>query len=130
MTTDLWMLISTAFIGLFMPFIYGTGRSLQPGGFNWSAGNRDTELAVPAWTRRAVQAHANLIESLTAFAILVIVAHISGKANEMTALGSTIFFCGRVGHVIVYTAGIIYLRTLVWFASWAGGILILMQLFK
>ena len=130
MTTDLWMLISTAFIGLFMPFIYGAGRSLQPGGFNWSAGNRDTELVVPPWTQRAIQAHANLIESLTAFAILVIVAHISGKANEMTALGSTIFFWGRVGHVIVYTAGIVYLRTLVWFTSWAGGILIFMQLFK
>ena len=130
MTTDLWMLVSTAFLGLFMPFIYGTGRSLQPGGFNWSAGNRDAELVVPGWTRRAVQAHSNLIESLAAFAILVIVAHISGKANEMTALGSIIFFWGRVAHIIVYTAGIIYLRTLVWFASWAGGILILMQLFK
>jgi uncharacterized MAPEG superfamily protein len=130
MTTDLWMLVSTALLGLFMPFIYGTGRSLQPGGFNWSAGNRDAELVVPDWTRRAVQAHSNLIESLAAFAILVIVAHISGKANEITALGSTIFFWGRVAHIIVYTAGIIYLRTLVWFTSWAGGILILMQLFK
>ncbi|AQA17460.1 hypothetical protein BST95_03615 [Halioglobus japonicus] len=130
MTTDLWMLIFTAFIGLFMPFIYGAGRSLQPGGFSWSAGNRDTELAVPPWTQRAVQAHSNLMESLTAFAILVIVAHISGKANEMTALGSTIFFWSRVVYVAVYTAGITYLRTLVWFTSWAGGILIFMQLFK
>lgn len=130
MTTDLWMLVSTAFLGLFMPFIYGTGRSLQPGGFNWSAGNRDAELVVPGWTRRAVQAHLNLIESLPAFAILVIVAHISGKANEVTALGSTIFFWGRVAHIIVYTAGITYLRTLVWLASWAGGIMILIQLFK
>jgi uncharacterized MAPEG superfamily protein len=124
------MLVSTAFLGLFMPFIYGTGRSLQPGGFKWSAGNRDADLVVPGWTRRAVQAHSNLIESLPAFAILVIVAHISGKANEVTALGATIFFCGRVAHIIVYTAGIIYLRTLVWFASWVGGIMILIQLFK
>ena len=130
MTTDLWMLVSTALLGLCMPFIYGTGRSLQPGGFTWSAGNREAELVVPGWTRRAVQAHLNLIESLAPFAILVIVAHISGKANEVTALGSTIFFLARVAHLIVYMAGIIYLRTLVWFASWAGGILILIQLFK
>jgi len=130
MTTDLWMLVSTAFIGLFMPFIYGTGRSLQAGGFKWSAGNRETALIVPAWTRRAVQAHSNLIESLPAFAILVIVAHISGKANELTALGASIFFFGRIAYLIVYIAGIIYLRTLLWFASWAGGIMIFMQLFK
>lgn len=130
MTTDLWMLVSTALLGLCMPFIYGTGRFLQPGGFAWSAGNRDEALVVPSWTRRAVQAHSNLIESLPAFAILVIVAHISGKTNELTALGSIIFFVGRVAYIIVYTAGIIYLRTLVWFASWVGGLLILIQLFK
>ncbi|MCG8672133.1 MAG: MAPEG family protein [Pseudomonadales bacterium] len=130
MTTDLWMLVSTALLSLSMPFIYGTGRSLQPGGFTWSAGNRETELVVPGWTRRAVQAHMNLIESIAPFAILVVVAHISGKANELTALGSTIFFCGRIAHLIVYVAGIVYLRTLAWFASWAGGILILIQLFK
>ena len=76
------------------------------------------------WTRRAVQAHMNLIESLAPFAILVIVVHTSGKANEVTALGSTIFFCVRIAHLIVY------LRTLAWFASWADGILILIQLFK
>lgn len=112
MTTDLWMLVSTALLSLCMPFIYGTGRSLQPGGFSWSAGNREAELVVPGWTRRAVQAHLNLIESLAPFAILVIVAQISGKANEVTALGSIIFFWGRVAHLFVYVAGIVYLRTL------------------
>ena len=130
MTTDLWMLVATALLCLGIPFIYGTGRFLQPGGFTWSASNREAELAVPGWTKRAVQAHLNLIESLAPFAIFVIVAHISGKANEVTALGSTIFFWGRVAHLIVYVAGIVYLRTLAWFASWVGGILLIIQLFK
>ena len=130
MTTDLWMLVYTTLLCLGVPFLYGTGRFMQPGGFMWSAGNRETDLAVPGWTKRAVQAHANLLESLAPFAILVVVAHIAGKANATTALGATIFFWGRLAHLVAYVAGITYLRTLVWFGSWAGGVMVLLQLFK
>ena len=77
-----------------------------------------------------MRAQANLIENLAPFAILVLVAHVAGKANAMTAMGATIFFWGRVVHLAAYVAGILYLRTLAWFAAWAGGILILVQLFK
>ena len=129
MTTDLWMLVATGLFCLCFPFLYGAGRSLQPGGFAWSAGNRETMLPVPKWTQRAVQAHLNLIESIGPFAILVLVAHVSGNANATTALGATIFFWGRVLHLIVYTAGITYLRTVVWFIAWAGGAMVLSQLF-
>ncbi|MBI5927007.1 MAG: MAPEG family protein [Aquabacterium sp.] len=129
MTTDLWMLTYTALLCLGIPFLYGSGRFLQPGGFQWSAGNRDKDLAVPDWTTRAVRAHLNLLESLAPFAIVVLVAHVAGKANATTALGATIFFWGRVAHLIAYTAGIVYLRTLVWFAAWCGGVMIITQLF-
>ena len=130
MTTDLWMLVATALLGLGIPFIYGAGRFLQPGGVAWSAGNRDRELPVPAWTQRAVKAHANLVENLPAFAIFVLVAHVAGKANAMSALGATIFFWGRVLHLAAYVAGVVWLRTLVWFGAWIGGALVAAQLFK
>ena len=130
MTTDLWMLVATAMLGLLMILIYGTGRYLQPGGIAWASGNRATELPVPPWVARAVKAHANLIENLAPFAVLVLVAHVSGKANAATALGATIFFWARVAHLGAYVAGIVFLRTLVWMISWMGGVIILMQLFK
>jgi len=124
------MLVATALLSLAIPFLYGAGRFLQPGGFAWSAGNRETDLAVPGWTKRAVQAHLNLIENLAPFAVLVVVAHLSGKANAVTALGSIIFFWGRVAHLAAYVAGIVYLRTLTWFGAWVGGVMVLFQLFK
>ena len=130
MTTDLWMLVSTAVLCVGITFIYGAGRFLQPGGIVWAAGNRAADLTVPSWTARAVRAHANLIENLAPFAVLVLVAHMSGKANAATALGATIFFWARVCHLAAYVAGIIYLRTLAWFTSWVGGAIILFQLFK
>ena len=130
MTTDIFMLVATALLCLGIPFVYGAGRFLQPGGFSWCASNRETSLETPAWTRRAVQAHANLVENLQPFAILVLAAQVSGKANALTALGATIFFWGRIAHLIVYVAGVTYLRTLIWFGAWIGGAMIAVQLFK
>lgn len=130
MTKDIFMLVATALLCLGIPIIYGAGRFMQPGGFAWAAGNRETPLNVPAWTQRAVQAHANLVENLGPFAILVLAAQISGKANAETALGATIFFWGRVIHLGAYVAGLKYYRTLAWFGAWGGGVLILVQLFN
>ena len=129
MTTDLWMLVYTALLSMFFFFAYLPGRAGVPGGLAWAFGNRETSLAVPAWTSRAERAHQNLVENLAPFAILVLVAHVAGKANATTALGATLFFWGRVGHAAAYIAGIIYLRTAVFFIATVGELLILSQLF-
>jgi uncharacterized MAPEG superfamily protein len=128
MTTDLWMLIWSGLLCLLLPTVYLVGRSSQPGGLAWGFGNRDVPLAVPDWVRRAERAHANLIENLAPFAILVLVAHVAGKANSTTALGATLFFWGRVAHAVVYTAGIPYVRTAAFFVGTAGELMILAQL--
>ena len=130
MTTDLWMLIASTLLCLLLPSVYGVGRSQAPGGLQWSLGNRDTSLTVTAWTDRAVRAHLNMMENLAPFAILVLTAHVAGKANAMTALGSVIFFLGRLAHAIVYVAGITVVRTLVFFVSVVGEVIILVQLFR
>jgi uncharacterized MAPEG superfamily protein len=130
MTTDLWMLVWTAILALLMPTTYGYGRLSAAGGSAWAFGNRDGALPVPAWTERAVRAHANLVENIGPFIILVLVAHVSGKANATTALGATVFFWARVVYAAVYIAGIIYLRTIVWSVALIGEVLILLQLFR
>ena len=129
MTTDLWMLVLTALLCLLLPSVYLVGRAQTPGGMEWALGNRDRSLAIPEWAARAQRAHLNLIENIAPFAILVLVAQVTGKANAMTALGSIIFFAGRAAHAAVYTAGIIGLRTAVFFVAAAGEVLILLQLF-
>jgi len=130
MTTDLWMLVWTAILALLMPTTYGYGRLSAAGGSEWAFGNRDRALPVPAWTERAVRAHANLVENLGPFIILVLVAHVGGKANATTALGAMIFFWARAVYAAVYIAGIIYLRTIVWSVALIGELMILLQLFR
>ena len=129
MTTDLWMLVWSVLLCLAIPFIAVLGLFGVPGGVVWAFGNRDTPVESPAWAARARRAHANLVENLVPFAALVLVAHVAGKASATTALGATIFFWGRVAHLVVYVLGIPYLRTLVWAIAWLGPILILTQLF-
>jgi uncharacterized MAPEG superfamily protein len=130
MTTDLWMLVWTALLALGLPFIYLAGLTQAPGGAAWSLGNRAEPLAgIREWAARAQRAHLNLLQNLAPFAILVLVAQVSGKANATTALGATIFFWARVAHAAVYIAGIKYLRTLVFAFATFGAVLILAQLF-
>ena len=130
MTTDLAMLVATAVLSLLLPVVYLIGRSSAPGGMAWGFGNRDTALAVPAWTARAQRAHANLVENLAPFAILVLVAELTHHTNATTALGAALFFWGRVAHAAIYTAGIPYLRTAAFFVGTAGELMILSQLWR
>ena len=59
----------------------------------------------------------------------MIVAHLTGKANSITALGATLFFWVRVAHAATYLAGIIYARTAAFFVGVVGEVMILSQLF-
>ena len=130
MTTDLWMLVWTALLALGLPFIYLAGLTQAPGGVGWGLGNRAEPLfGIPEWAARGQRAHLNLLQNLAPFAILVLVAQVSGKANATTAFGATIFFWARVAHAAVYIAGIKYLRTLVFAVGTFGAVLILTQLF-
>ena len=61
----------------------------------------------------ADRAHLNAVECFAPFAALVIIAHVAGKADAMTALWATCFFWLRLAHAVVYWLAIPYVRTLV-----------------
>lgn len=130
MTIDLWMLVYSALLCALIPNVSVIGLSRVPGGMAWGFGNRDTPIEVPAWVERTRRAHANMVENLPVFAALVLVAHVAGKADATTALGSQIFFIGRVAHAGIYIAGIPYLRTLAFFVAVIGEVMILLRIFS
>ena len=61
-------------------------------------------------------------------AVLVLVAHVAGKANATTALGAQIVFWGRVAQAGVYIGGFPWARTGAYALSVVGMVLILLQL--
>ncbi len=91
-------------------------------------GNRETALEGRGWVGRAQRAHRNMLESLVLFAALVLVAHAAGRSNSMTIQGAAVFFYSRVAYALVYWFGITWLRSIVFFVSMLGLLLILWQL--
>jgi uncharacterized MAPEG superfamily protein len=65
-----------------------------------------------AWAARMKQAHANAIENLVVFGLLVLAAHAAGANNEITAMACAVYFWARIIHLIVFTLGIPWVRTL------------------
>jgi uncharacterized MAPEG superfamily protein len=65
-----------------------------------------------AWAQRLMKAHANAVENLAVFAALVLVAHAVGLTNATIAGACVVYFWARVVHVLAYTFGIPWIRTL------------------
>ena len=72
-----------------------------------------TPRPLPLWGKRADRTYVNAVEAFAPFAALVIVAHLSGKANAMTAFWAVCFFWLRLAHAVVYLLAIPYVRTLI-----------------
>ena len=123
MTTDLMMLAWSAALCalLWVPYILAR---IGAWGLVDTVGYPDSPPDVPVWAARIKKAHANLVENLLPFGVLVLVAHVGGMANEATALGATLFFWSRVAHAIVYTVGIPWLRTVAFFGGFVGQVMI------
>lgn len=128
MTPDLTYLVWSAILCLVLAVVPVLG-ALGLVGLPKLAGNRDDMPAIEGWTGRAMRAHRNLLENLILFAILVLVAHVTKRADATTALGAMIFFWARVVHAVVYIAGLPWVRTAAWGISVAGLLMIASRLF-
>jgi uncharacterized MAPEG superfamily protein len=112
MTVDLTYLTFTAMLtaALWIPYVISqvvTNGFLKPPNYT-----DPTPRPLPLWGKRADRALMNAVEVFGPFAALVVIAHLAGKANAMTALWTMIFFWTRLAHAIVYLLGIPYIRTL------------------
>jgi len=127
MTPELTYLVWSTVLAFVLVVIAASGAQLQVG-LEKLAGNREDMPDITGWAGRAQRAHANMLENLILFAILVLVAHSAGIRNGTTLLGAQLFFWGRLAHAVLYIAGIPWARTAAWGVSVIGLILIAWQL--
>jgi uncharacterized MAPEG superfamily protein len=127
MPVELQLLVWSGVLALVQMLVAAIAANSQVG-LPMLAGNRENMPALTGWAMRAKAAHLNMLESLAIFAIFVLVAHVTDNLNAMTLLGAQLFFWGRLAYAIIYVIGIPWLRTLVWFVSIAGMLLVLLQL--
>jgi len=98
----------------------------EPGGAQVAFGNREGMPPALGLAGRADRAAKNQMEAMVMFLALVLAAQVAGKGAQ-AAYGATIFFWARLVYWPVYAAGIIYLRTLIWFVGLFGLFLILKE---
>jgi len=123
MSTELTYLALTAMLtaALWIPYVVAqviTNGFLTPPNYV-----DPTPRPVPLWGKRADRTYLNAVEVFAPFAALVIVAHLAGKTNAMTAFWAASFFWLRVAHAVVYLLAVPYIRTLIFtlgFVSVAG----------
>ena len=127
MSTELNMLACSAILTLILAFP-SVMALIVARGLAFAAGNRDEPFELPAWGERAQRAHRNMIENLPVFAALVLIAQVAGVSNEATELGAILFFWGRIAHAVTYLAGIPYLRTAAFGVSFAGMLIIALEI--
>jgi uncharacterized MAPEG superfamily protein len=127
MSPDLHSLLFYLLLSVILCFVQmliaATGANTQVG-LPTLAGNREGLAEMTGWAGRARRAHLNMIENLVLFAALVLITAISGKANATTAMGAMIFFWARLAYAVIYLIGIPWLRTLAWFVSVIGMVMI------
>jgi uncharacterized MAPEG superfamily protein len=123
MSPDLYYLLMSAVLCFVQMLIAATGANTQVG-LPALAGNREGLPEIVGWAGRARRAHLNMLENLVLFSALVLIAAVAGKANATTAMGAMIFFWARLAYAVIYLIGIPWLRTLAWFVSVIGMVMI------
>ena len=86
---------------------------------------RESKVVVAGRLQRALR---NFLETYPAFVALALALVVTGKAGGLGATGAWLWLVARVLYVAIYAAGIPVIRTIVWFASIIGLVLMLVQL--
>ena len=113
MSIELTYLAMTALLtaALWIPYIVA---QVMTNGFLSGENYVDpTPRPVPLWGQRANRAQLNAVEAFAPFAALVLIAHVAGKENAMTAFWTLAFFWLRLAHAVVFLFAVPFIRTLV-----------------
>jgi uncharacterized MAPEG superfamily protein len=125
---ELRLLVYSAFICLLVWIPYILAEIRQRGLSRAVSYPSGTVEDLPAWAQRAHRAHMNLVENLTPFAALVLVAHFMGVHDQVTLWGAHLFFWSRLVHIVVMWAGIPWVRTAAFTVGVIGNLMILWQI--
>ena len=117
------ILIATAL----MAFPYVLDRIAIRGLFGAMSNPRSADKPLHGWAVRAKNAHANAVENLVVFAPALVVVHVAGLSNDLTASASLVYLVARLLHYTVYLIGIPVARTLFFLIGWVATASVLAQ---
>ena len=124
MSIELQYLIFAVFLVL-LQMVFQAIAGFMANGFMGLAGSRDDEILADGIGGRFERAYYNMLETFPVFASLVLIMEVAVAGGMMDRSTSSItavqlYFWGRVLYIPLYIIGIPFLRTLVWFVSMIG----------
>ncbi len=127
MTPELTSLTWVAALAAIMwiPYVLNT---ITVRGIADAVGYPENPAPLAPWAQRMKAAHYNSVENLVLFVTLVLVAHAAGVSNATTVLVCQVYFWARVVHLVSYTLGIPWVRTLSFVVGWISCVALIVEL--
>lgn len=124
---DLISLLILALWSIVLNHIPAIARVKQAG-VAWGAGNREEPVAVAAWVSRADRAQRNHHDNLAMIATVILIAQVTGQADGVSAIAAVAVVLCRILHSLTYIAGIAGVRSLAYFGSIVGVLVIVWRI--
>lgn len=119
MTTDLTCLLLLALWSIPLNHVPALGR-VSEAGLEWAASNREKPVTGPEWVGRADRAQRNHHDNLAMIAAVILIAHLAGQTDGITAKAAIAILVFRILHGVFYYAGVPALRSLSYVGSIAA----------
>lgn len=128
MKAELFYLICVAALTglLWIPYILDR---VAVRGLQGAVGYPDNPKPQSAWAQRLMKAHVNAVENLVIFATLILAAHALGISNAAIVSAAMVYFWARVIHVLSYTFGVAWVRTIAFTVGFFAQATIAWQIF-
>ena len=128
MKIEFGMLVLAIALGL-VQLLLAVVFAIKERGMSWAFSPRDEALPpLKGVAGRLDRAYYNFLETFPLFAAAVLLVAVTDRQGDMTVWGAQLYFWSRVVYLPVYMVGVPLLRTLVWSASMAGVVMILVPL--
>ena len=127
---ELKLLMAAVAIGL-VQLLWAAGAARAQQDMKWAAGPRDTPMPIGGGAARLERAFWNFAETFPFFAAAVLAAAVADKlGTNLTVWGATLYVVSRAIYAPLYAAGIPMVRSIIWFASMVGLVMVLVALLR
>lgn len=127
MTPELQYLVYGVILLIVHVLVQATFSDLSKG-LGWALGPQDEKREQNVTAARIERALRNYLETLPAFVALALTLAVTELGTGTSALGAAVWFWARVAYIPAYASGIPLVRSVAFFASLAGLVMMLLPL--
>ncbi len=130
MAVELKLLGVAVVIGL-VQLLWAAAAARGQQDLTWAAGARDTPMPVTGVAARLNRAFWNFVETFPFFASAVLGLAAAGRLGEpLTLWGAGLYVGARALYAPLYASGVPMVRSIVWFVSLIGLVMLLVALLR